>query len=350
MKRRADREEESVPASPNAEEINMNAKENALRLIRFDHPERVVMGCPTHDIGYWGSNHEGFDGGGHHLPVGSVWRDIWGTEWHRELNDVMGFPRGNPLADLPAALTHYPWPDPDDERLVRPIYEHAKRPDHGAAFLNGSHRDTLWEKCYMLVGMENAMCFFHTEPAAMRDVLHRIMDFQLGIAKHYLRVGVEMVSMTDDLGTQRSLLLSPEWIREFFVPEYERLFTLYKSRKVLINFHSCGHIEPALDIFMNMGVDILNPIQATANDLAAVRRKTAGRMALQGGVSSARVVAGPPSAIREEVRRRIWELGRDGGYFCGPDQGMPWPEAHIQALRDAVQEFGQYPLRNDEPG
>jgi hypothetical protein len=189
-----------------------NARDNARRIVRFDSPARVTGGCPTHGVGYWGCNHEGFDGGGHHLPVGSCWQDIWGTEWHREHEGVMGFPRGAPLADLPVALEAYAWPDPNDERIVRQIYEQADGWKRDEAFLCGSHRDTLWEKCYMLVGMENAMCYFHTEPDAMREVLHRIMDFQLGIA------------------------------------------------------------------------------------------------------------------------------------LCSPDQGMPWPEANIQALWDAVVEFGQYPL------
>jgi uroporphyrinogen decarboxylase len=316
----------------------MKAKENALRTIRFNSPEWVMEGAPGHGIGYRGCNHEGFAGGGHHLPVGSVWRDIWGVEWHREHDGVMGFPRGNPLADLTRDLAAYAWPDPDDERIVRQVYEQAEGWNRDEAFLCGSHRDTLWEKCYMLVGMENAMCSFLTEPEAMREVLRRIMDFQLGIARHYLSLGVEMVNMSDDLGTQCGLLLSPALIDEFLVPEYRRLFSLYKARGVLVNFHSCGHIEPVLDVFMGLGVDILNPVQATANSLDAVLARTAGRMALQGGISSALIAAGPIPAIRAEVHRRIWQLGRNGGYFCGPDQGMPWPEAHIQALRDAVAE------------
>jgi uroporphyrinogen decarboxylase len=322
----------------------MNAKENALRIIRCDRPERVVGGCPAHGIGYWGCNHEGYEGGGHHLPVGATWQDIWGTEWHREHDGVMGFPRGNPLADLPAVLPSYRWPDPDDERIVRQIDEQASGWNPAETFLCGSHRDTLWERCYMLVGMENAMCLFHDQPEVMRDVLRRIMDFHLGIAKHYLRAGVEMVTMSDDLGTQSGLLLSPEMIHEFLVPEYRRLFALYKSRQVLVNFHSCGHIEPVLDVFMDLGVDILNPLQATANDLLAVRRKTAGRMALQGGIRSGLIAAGPVAAIRAEVRQRIQELGRDGGYFCGPDQGMPWAASHIQAVAEAIDEFGRYPI------
>lgn len=322
----------------------MNPKENALRILRFNHPERVVGGLPGHTIHYHGSNHEGYAGGGHHLPVGSSWQDIWGTVWVKEQEGVMGFPRGNPLADL-RALSTYRWPDPDDERICGLIYRSVEGYRREEQFLCGSHRDTLWEKGYMLVGMENMMCAFHAEPNAAREVLHRIMDFQLGIARHYLSLGVELVMMGDDLGTQRALLLSPRIIHEFLVPEYRRLFDLYKQHGVLVSFHSCGHIEPILDVFMDLGVDCLNPIQASANDLGELRRKTQGRMALQGGISSALIMSGPPEAIRREVRRRLWQLGREGGYFCGPDQGLPFPKAHEQALAEAIAEYGRYPLQ-----
>jgi uroporphyrinogen decarboxylase len=257
----------------------------------------------------------------------------------------MGFPRGHPLADLPDSLSVYQWPDPQDERIVGQIYERVKGWNREETFLCGSHRDTLWEKSYMLVGMESIMCYFYTRPQAVRDLLHHIMDFQLGIAEHYLKIGVEMVTMSDDLGTQEGHLLSPEIVHDFLVPEYRRLFDLYRQHEVLINFHSCGHIAPLMGMFMDLGVNILNPIQATANNLDEVRCVTQCRMALQGGVSSATIVSGPIEKIREEVKLRLWQLGCNGGYFCGPDQGMPWPEEHIRALREAVEAFGHYPLQ-----
>lgn len=326
----------------------MNAKENARRIIAFDRPERVAVAPPAHTVAFFGANHEGFEGGGHHLPVGSEWVDIWGVRWRREHEGVMGFPRGNPLADLPDALGAYTWPDPDDPRICNQITAQAEGWDRDEAFLVGSHRDTLWEKSYMLVGMESMMVSFYTAPDAVRELLRRIMDFHLGIARHYVAVGVEMVGLSDDLGTQRGLLLSPQIIQAFLVPEYRRLIDFYKAHHVLISFHSCGHILSLVEIFIELGVDILNPVQATANDLDALRAQTQGRLALQGGVSSATIVEGPVAAIRAEVARRLWQLGRDGGYFCGPDQSMPWPAAHIQALHDAVHDLGRTPLRPPE--
>jgi len=323
----------------------MNAKENALRIIRFDHPERVVTGPPVHWLRFHGCDHEGYaDDLGDHHPVGSCWLDVWGTEWHKEHAGVMGLAKGNPLAEV-ASLKGYRWPDPDDERICGRIYREMEEFEGGDRFLGGRHRDTLWEKAYMLVGMEAMMVYFYAEPAFARDVLHPIMDFHLGIAEHYIKLGVEIVHLGDDLGTQKGPLLGPKIVDAFLVPEYERLFRFYKERDVLIVFHSCGKVDSVLDTFLQLGVDVLNPVQATANDLDALRRRTQGKMTLQGAINSATGMDGPVERIAAEVRERIWQLGHEGGYFCTWDQGLPFPEAHAAALPEAIEAYGRYPLQ-----
>jgi len=103
----------------------MNPKQNALEIIQFGEPEWIMMGAPCHWIAYHGCNHEGYFGGGHHLPVGSSWTDIWGTVWRRKHEGVMGFPVGNPLAHIIEGLKTFNWPNPDDERLCSLIYDQA---------------------------------------------------------------------------------------------------------------------------------------------------------------------------------------------------------------------------------
>ncbi|MCL2351360.1 MAG: hypothetical protein FWC55_02390 [Firmicutes bacterium] len=306
-----------------------------------------MTGLPCHGVGYFGVNHQSFGDGledGHDRPAGSVWTDIWGTTWRKENDGLMGFHIGNPLAD-PKSLASYKWPDPDDERICGKIYEQAEAFDRdGGAFLCGANRDTLWEKAYMLVGMENMMEYFYSEPEYAGEILHRIMDFQLGIAGHYANAGIELAALGDDLGTQCGPLLGPEIFGEFLLPEYRRLFGFYKSRNILINFHSCGHIEPLLEDFIALGADVLNPVQATANDLRRVREITEGKMALAGGVSTGLIMEGPTERIRRTVKDTIYLLGRNGGYFCQPDQGMPFPRENIEAFYQAVEEYGRYPL------
>lgn len=325
----------------------MGDKENALRIIRFDNPEYVTGGPPVCSVKYRGNDHAGYEGGGHDCPVGTRWADIWGVRWRKVAEGVMGFHVGHPLGRA-EDLRRFTPPDPDDERVCGLIYRMADEfkndPERDRKFLSGRHRETLLEKANTLLGMEALFVAFKAEPNFVKDVFRMIMDFHLGIARHYAKIGVEMVGMGDDLGTQIGPLLGPPTVEEFLVPEYRRLFDFYRERGVLVGFHSCGCIESVLDTFMDLGVDVLNPVQATANDHGLVRRKTQGRMALQGGISTAIIMAGPPERIATEVRKKMWQLGRDGGYFCGADQGMPFPAEHVAALEQALTEYGRYPL------
>lgn len=81
-----------------------------------------------------------------------------------------------------------------------------------------------------------------------------------------------------------------------------------------------------------------------AINLTRVREITQGRMALQGGVSSKTVLEGDREDIEDEVKTRIAQLGREGGYFCCPDQTMPYPEANLDTLASAVERYGRYPI------
>jgi uroporphyrinogen decarboxylase len=200
----------------------------------------------------------------------------------------------------------------------------------------------------MLVGMEALMMYFHSEPGYAREVLHRIMDFQIGLTRHYLAAGVQFASLGDDLGTQQGPLLGPKIVNDFLLPEYRRLFSIYKEQGILIGFHCCGKLDSLIETFLDLGVDVLNPIQATANDLDAVRSVTQGRMALQGGVNSAVVMDGPLEKIEDEVKLRLRQLGSGGGYICCPDQGMPYPPVNAAAVKRFVGRWGRYPLDPNE--
>ena len=322
----------------------MTPRENLLRVLAFDHPEYVPTYPPYYGIHYLGANHESIDGtGGDNSPVGTHWMDIWGVGWHKELPDVMGLTESYPLADI-TKVDQYRCPDPYDPRICDTIHAASLDFDRNQLFLVGSHRNLIFEQAYKLVGMEALFIAFYEEPEAVKTLLHRIIDFHLGIAQQYIARGVEWASMSEDLGHQSGLFFSRDILDEFFVPEYRRLFDYYQQHEVKINFHSCGRIQDIVDIFIDLGINILNPVQATANDLKLLRARTQGRLTLQGAIPSHIVSTGPITRIRAEVREKISLLGKDGGYICSPDQGMPTPAAHIVALEEAIQEYGQYPI------
>ena len=322
----------------------LTQRENLLRVLSGDHPEYVPTTIPCFGLGYVGGNHEALDGsGGDASPAGARWVDIWGVGWHKALPEVMGLTESYPLADI-TQLDRYACPDPFDPRICHPIHAAVLDFDRARLFLVGGHRNVLFEQAYKLVGMEALFIAFYEEPEAVKTLLHRIIDFHLGLARQYVARGVEWAFMGDDLGHQHGLLFSREILEEFFVPEYRRLFAYYRAHGVRINFHSCGRIQDISEVLIDLGVDVLNPVQATANDLALLRARTQGQLTLQGAIPSHVVAEGPVERIRAEVREKIHLLGKEGGYICCPDQAMPTPAEHLQALQDAVQEFGRYPV------
>lgn len=330
--------------------LKLTPRQNALEIIRFGSPERVMMSPPGHGLGYYGQNPTDTPGGEITNPrIGDRWVDMWGIGNHKEQDGVMAFPEVHPIPD-PAALRSYAWPDPDDERICGKIYRDYQAAPEGTDWFSGGHRCLLWERAYKLVGMEDLMACFYTEPGFVKELFGRIMDFNLGIARHYLKLGVTSVGYSDDLGTQVGPLFGLNIFEEFFRPEYERFYSLYKSHGVIVGTHSCGRVDKFIDAWIGLGLDILNPVQATANDLDLVRSRTQGRIALHGGVSNVTITSGPIEAIRREVKQRLWQLGRAGGYFCSADQHMPWPREHWEALAEAVEEFGAYPLSPPEEG
>ena len=321
-------------------------KENSLRIIENNQPQRVEVSTPMKYISYLGCDHEDYDT---HLPFDKeatkIWVDIWGTTWEFHQGGISEMPIGNPLSDGLGVIDQYHWPDPNDERLIAKIYqEREKITTFDDGFLTGLNRELLWEKSYMLAGMENMMIWFKLEPNLVKDIFHHIMQFQLGIAKHYVELGVEMVKFADDLGGQNNALFSHEIFEEFILPEYRKIFDFYNQNNVLIYLHSCGNIEKFLEDFIELEVDILNPVQATANNLDYVRKVTAGKIVLEGGVNSSIVMHGKEPEVEDEVKKRIHQLGKDGGYFCKPDQTLPYPEKNIYKLIDAVERYGKYPL------
>jgi len=316
----------------------MTDVENFYQLVKFGKPEFIPSHIPDHHASYLGAYHEDLEGQGHECPVGTVWNDVWGVTFKKEFEGVMAFPIAYPLADL-TKLGDFPFPDLNDPKYTSRIYDEAKKA--GNFILSGANNNLIWEKAYFLVGMENLMEYFYTEPELVKKLFHRIMDFQLELAEHNIKAGCRIIDMGDDLGIQNSLLLGMDLFNEFLLPEYERIFDFYKDKDVIINFHSCGYIEPMIDTFIRLGVNILNPVQASANNLEKVRELTKGKLILSGAVNSDVIYGGTEDEIRGLVRRRIDTLGKDGEYICCPDQGLNYPPRNVEILEDEVVKYGR---------
>jgi uroporphyrinogen decarboxylase len=163
---------------------------------------------------------------------------------------------------------------------------------------------------------------------------------------------VDIIKIGDDLGTQESLLISPKMYRELLKPVHADFIRFIKARtRAKVLFHSDGDVAPLIEDFIEIGVDILNPIQTSASkmsDLPSLKKRFGDNIVFCGGIDSHRILPyGCVADVREEVRRVIQMLGPGGGCMIGAVHTVmnDVPPENVLAMVDAVEEFGHYPLR-----
>jgi len=310
----------------------MNAKENLLEAVRFGSPDHVPLGNEPIWHGFQ------FDG---NFRLES-WTDSWGVDWEVGLEGTVPFPKGNPLPSLDR-LADYRMPAPGDLVFTEEMKAGLAAVDRGEKLVSGSLTYLLFERAWAIMGMEGFLTGLLTHPDEAHAFCHGIAHYARGVFDRYLELGVDAVGFSEDLGTQRALMISPEMFREFILPEYEYCFENVLKAGKMVNFHSCGCVDAVAHDLAAIGVTILNPVQARANDLENVKARTRGKMALQGAIDTAVLATGTPRDVRSEVLRVMEILKPGGGYICGPDQGIPGiPDENMAALWDTAADAGRY--------
>jgi len=209
-----------------------------------------------------------------------------------------------------------------------------------------------FERAFAMQGMENFMLNMALDADFARELLERNAHYckqLMGAFLEELGEHVDIIKIGDDLGTQESLMISPRMYRRILKPIHADFISFIKERtKAKVLFHSDGDVEPLIDDFVEIGVDILNPIQTSAGtmaDLPALKKRHGKNVVLCGGVDSQKVLpSGTPAEVREEVRRVIEILGPGGGFMIGAVHTVmnDVPPENVLAMVDAVEEFGYY--------
>jgi uroporphyrinogen decarboxylase len=162
---------------------------------------------------------------------------------------------------------------------------------------------------------------------------------------------IDMVTIADDLGSQNAPLISPKMYRALIQPYQAEIIAAFKRRHpVKVFYHSCGSIYPLINDIIEIGVDLLNPVQVSAehmDDTARLKREFGSRISFCGGVDTQHVLPhGTPDDVRREVRRRIKDLGPGGGYVVSAVHAIQpdVPPENVCALFEEALSAGWYPL------
>lgn len=314
----------------------MTAKENLLRVIRHDHPNWVPNGMES-VVSIMAPVVE--------RPA-QAGRDAFGVSWALEQGAQGGtYPlhNGHPITDL--SLWREQLTIPDVSRLDwAAVKAAAGRIDRSVSLVSGFVEMGLFERAYLLLGMEEALMAFLTAPAEMEQLVAALADYKIAlISRFHEAAHLDLVWYGDDWGTQSSLFLPPETWRQIIKPHTQRIYTCMRERNIIINQHSCGKIDAVMADIVAMGANVWNPCQP-CNNLAALKQRFGGQITFCGGIDSQFILDKPgvtTGDVRAEVRKRIDELAGGGGYIAAPSHGVPYDQALIDAMNDEILTYGK---------
>lgn len=254
----------------------------------------------------------------------TVRESFWG--WRQETTMAACGPEET-YVDFPLAsattvdeLAAHRWPSPD----WFDFSDFAQRLEPWKDFAVMASGVSVWQHPSFLRGLDNLMVDLLMEPEMAHFIMDKFTGFYLGYFDRMLSAAkgrIDILRQADDLGTQRSLFFSPEHFRTFIKPRIAQFVDLAHSHGVKFMFHSCGAIVPLIDDLIEIGVDILDPLQALADGMEPETLKVSfgDRICLHGGIDTQYLLPrGSPAEVRDEVQRRLEILSAGGGFILAP--------------------------------
>jgi len=317
-------------------------------LERFGIDTRMVQLPPTHIAGV-----EIVDDG----DYWAMW-DRWGSK--------MRMPKDSPLyydwVDFPIkeltleALEAYQWPEPDPPEQIAGLRERAEwlraNTDYalvGSGVIGGG----IFEQPCRTVGMEQFMMGMITAPEFSAKLVDGITDIYIEAVDRYLaEVGhlIDVFTFWDDVSTQQGWMISPDSYVEVIKPRQKRLFEAIKSRTdAKLFYHGCGAVYELIPHLIEIGVDIINPVQVSAEGMDSKQLKKAygdDIVFWGGGVDTQKVLPfGTPDEVRDEVKRRIDDFAPGGGFVFATVHNIQAfvPPENIEAAFDTALNYGASP-------
>jgi uroporphyrinogen decarboxylase len=256
---------------------------------------------------------------------GVSYTDEWGVGWKNvEYETRFGKGHyteivGHPLADDEAIESYQP-PDPNRPELYveagRVIKEYKDE-----YWIVGVTVTTIFETAWALRGYERTLMDLVINPDFVERLLDIPFNYHLTAAKRLVEMGVDMIWIGDDMGTQERMLISPDSWRRFFKPLMATFISTLKSINpgLKVAYHSDGVIYPIIPDLIEIGLDVLNPIQPRSMDPEKLKGECGDNLSFWGSIDEQYTLPfGRPAEVEREVITRLKTVGKNGGLIIGP--------------------------------
>lgn len=275
-------------------------------------------------------------------PYGITWRNIRNETGH--FTEICG----HPLAGDPRKIEDYTMPDPRQAQDVLAAVKSAVERYGKEKWIVGSCQCSVFEAAWYLRGMETFLMDLASEEDYVHALLDKVMEYPLQMGLQFIDLGVDMVWLGDDIATQQSMMLSPEMWRRHFKPRYAKMFSAFKKRnpQIKLCYHSCGNLQDVVPDLIEIGLDVLNPIQPMAMNPAEFKKKFGENLTMYGTLDVQRILPfASPDEVRNEVRRLIKSCAPGGGFILSPAHHIQSDTSieNVEAFYRAAKEYGVYP-------
>jgi uroporphyrinogen decarboxylase len=247
-------------------------------------------------------------------------------------------------------IENYPWPDVTAgyrREVARTRIQAVHELGYASVGWPPLKGGTLFETAWGIRGFEELLTDMLEYPERAQCLLDHVAELSFANYVFLAECGVDIVMLGDDVGMQDRMMISPRMWRTWFKPRYDELIARVKAANpdVLIFYHSDGVINPIIPELIEIGVEILNPIQPECMDPVALKRQFGDRLAFWGTIGTQTTMPfGTPAEIRRTVKSRIEMVGQGGGLLLAPthkiEPDVPWE--NVLAFFEAVEEFGVY--------
>ena len=267
---------------------------------------------------------------------------VWDAEQHYA-EYLYPLENAESVADLEA----YPWPDELASYRFDGLEERvADAHDRGYAVV-GVLGDTVYEMAWQLRSVERLFDDMINNEEMAIALLDRITDYRMAHARAFARAGVDIILSGDDIAMQHGLMISPVMLNEWLFPRLKRIYDAGREEKsdLLVWFHSDGKVDEVIPNLIDIGIDILNPVQPECVDHRWIKETYGDRLSFAGGIGVQSILPfGTPEQVSEHVREVIRTLGAGGGLLVAPAHLIEADVSieNIQAMIAAIDAYGDY--------